>query len=188
METLYHADKEKTDACILDLVVWLHILISYSRPPPNNRSPSRSPVRSPVHAGVSSPVSAAAAAAASSSSSRGAAAGLSREDREMLQDAYTRRRSAGTAGKSKSQELSTAARRGHRLALSRNDRLSKSGSHCPCPSSREREHGGGRVFPLATGRSPAASSSPVVVGFDIDRISGALDVMDRVDVQQQKQP
>ncbi|KAG0533358.1 hypothetical protein BDA96_04G186600 [Sorghum bicolor] len=186
METLYHADKEKTDACILDLVVWLHILISYSRPPPNNRSPSRSPVRSPVHAGVSSPVSA-AAAAASSSSSRGAAAGLSREDREMLQDAYTRRRSAGTAGKSKSQELSTAAR-GHRLALSRNDRLSKSGSHCPCPSSREREHGGGRVFPLATGRSPAASSSPVVVGFDIDRISGALDVMDRVDVQQQKQP
>ncbi|XP_066379344.1 protein PSK SIMULATOR 1-like isoform X2 [Miscanthus floridulus] len=172
IETLYHADKEKADACILDLVVWLHILISYSRPP-NNRSPSRSPVRSPVHA---------APAVAAAASSRGAAAGLTREDREMLQDAYTRRRSAGTTGKSKSQELSTAGR-GHRLALSRNDRLSKSGSHC-CPSaSREREHGG-RVFPLATGRS-AASSSPVVVGFDIDRIRGALDVMDRVDVQKQ---
>lgn len=176
IETLYHADKEKADACILDLVVWLHILISYSRPP-NNRSPSRSPVRSPVHLGVAPAVPAAAA------SSRGAAAGLTREDREMLQDAYTRRRSAGTTGKSKSEELSTAAAgaRGHRLALSRNDRLSKSGSHCPS----SREHGGGRVFPLATGRSAASSSPVVVVGFDIDRIRGALDVMDRVDVQKQ---
>jgi hypothetical protein len=180
IETLYHADKEKADACILDLVVWLHILISYSRPP-NNRSPNRSPVRSPVHLGVAPAVPAAAA------SSRGAAAGLTREDREMLQDAYTRRRSAGTTGKSKSEELSTAAAgaRGHRLALSRNDRLSKSGSHCPSSREREREHGGGRVFPLATGRSAASSSPVVVVGFDIDRIRGALDVMDRVDVQKQ---
>jgi hypothetical protein len=93
----------------------------------------------------------------------------------MLLDVYTRRRSPG---KSKSQELSTAARGGGgRSSLSRNDRLSKSSS------SPSREHGGGRVFPLTPSRSPAASP---VVHFDIDRIK-ALDVgvMDRTDVQKQ---
>ncbi|XP_062223112.1 protein PSK SIMULATOR 1-like [Phragmites australis] len=160
IETLYHADKEKTDACILDLMVWLHCLISYSRPNKGSRSPSRSPVRSPVqprHAmAPRSPVS-----AASSSSSA-----LTREDREMLQDVCMRRRSPG---KSKSQELSTS----HNSALSKNDRLSKSSSHSP---SRDN----GRVFPL-TSRSAAVSP---VVDFDIDRIK-ELDVIDRVDVQKQ---
>lgn len=169
IETLFHADKAKTDACILDLVVWLHHLISYSRPNKGGRSPSRSPVRSPAqssHAAPRSPVSAAA--------SRGAA-GLTREDREMLLDVYTRRRNPG---KSKSQELSTAARGGGRSALSRNDRLSKSSSsHCP---SREQ---GGRVFPLTPSRSPAVSP---VVHFDIDRIKALdVDAMDRTDVQKQ---
>lgn len=164
IETLHHADKEKTDACILDLVVWLHCLISYSRP---NRSPSRSPIRSPPpqksHTAPRLLVSAA---------SPSGPAVLSREDREMLQDVYTRRR---FPGKSKSQELSTAARGGRSAALNRNDKLSKSSSHCP-----SREHSG-KVFPLTTSRSPAASP---VIHFDIDRIT-VLEAMDRVGVMNQ---
>jgi hypothetical protein len=172
IETLHHADKAKADACILDLVVWLHCLISYSRPNcAAGRLPSRSPVRSPARS-ASLPRSPLSPPASGTTA-------LTREDREMLQDVFARRQRA-PGNKSKSQELSTCS--SARLALRKNDRLSKSSNHSPSP--RENGRGG---FPLTTSGSSSSLGSPAlspVVDFDIDRIK-ALDVMDRVGVQKQ---
>lgn len=157
IETLHHADKAKAEACILELVVWLHRLISYnngsSLAGPGGRSPARSPPASTAPRPLPSKP-----------------ALLTREDREMLQEVYMRRQ-RGAPGKSKSQELTSttaATRRSSAVvALNKDDRLSKSSNHS--------------LFLLA--RRPHAVA-PVAVGFDIDGIE-ARGVIGRADVQKQ---
>ncbi|XP_078182130.1 protein PSK SIMULATOR 1-like isoform X1 [Carex rostrata] len=115
IETLHHADKSKTESFILDLIVWLHLLISQSKPSNGVtfKSPIKSPLRSPTKKGL--------AITAPCSS-------LSQEDQEMLQSVKFRK---FIPGLSRSQELDTGK--------GKNKRLCKSNSQSPTTSSNNKQ-------------------------------------------------
>ncbi|KAK3007659.1 hypothetical protein RJ639_014301 [Escallonia herrerae] len=109
LQTLYHADKQKMDRYILELVTWLHRLISTVRNGDNGAKTL--PFRSPTRKGLNLP---------SLNNNRRIHHGvqLSSEDRNLLEEVMKRRRLV--PGVSKSQEFVMAKKRNTKVwALSR---------------------------------------------------------------------
>ncbi|KAH7524925.1 hypothetical protein FEM48_Zijuj06G0171000 [Ziziphus jujuba var. spinosa] len=151
IETLHHADKEKTKTCILELLVWLHHLISqvkfgnggiWSTVKSSTCFPNHEKSQSSTHRpNYLSPM-------------------LTDKDEEMLQDVENKKFIPGI---SKSQKIDASKTR-----LSKYDTLSKSSRDSPTSETMK--------DPLNIGWQSCAP----VVDFDIDRIR-ALDVIDGLD-------
>ncbi|GAB2291199.1 DNAJ domain protein [Dionaea muscipula] len=195
IETLHHADKEKTEGYVLDMIVWLHHLISQSKlaaaagsngngngngngggirsPSPIKSPPMRSPPNQKTTQLISPPPP------PPPPPQKPPTVLLTVEDQEMLQDVTKRRKL--TPGISKSQEFDTTTTTSSKRRLSKYRRPSKSSSLSPTRE-RERERSSSssskEMYSISTSRRP--SSSIPVIDFDIDRIK-ALDVIDRVD-------
>lgn len=108
LQTLYHADKRKVDSCILELVTWLHRLISVVRYRDNGHKAV--PSRSPNHKGLN--------VNPETLLNNNGKIELSSEDRNLLEDAMRRKKLV--PGLSKSQEFVMAKNKKNKVwALSR---------------------------------------------------------------------
>ncbi|XAR64199.1 hypothetical protein NMG60_11024451 [Bertholletia excelsa] len=128
LQTLYHADKQKTDQCILGLVTWLHRLISAARQRDNGIVRAL-PTRSPVHRGPSSRQEKLQLLSSPNDRQKTSTAQLSLEDRNLLENAMSRRL---VPGLSKSQEFALAKKGGNWVCA-----LSRSTGNSP---TRQSEH------------------------------------------------
>ena len=151
IETLHHADKDKTESCILEMLLWLHHLATKSKSTSNtegNKSPLNSssvpkPNQQPkdMHPNAQSVM-------------------LTPEDQEMLQAVTKKRR---TPGISKSQDFDS-----EKASLRIRNSLNRSNSYSPRRGSRE---------PLPFNR---LSSGVRVLDFTINK-EKVLDIIDRVE-------
>ncbi|XP_050363673.1 protein PSK SIMULATOR 2 [Argentina anserina] len=108
LQTLYHADKQKTDAYILELVTWLHQLINLVRHCDHGLKPL--PIRSPTRKGLDLHSKMQRMDSIDYSTNKTKRIQISEEDRNLLEDVIGRMKRV--PGISKSQEFAMSKKRG----------------------------------------------------------------------------